>query len=66
MFNKCQLLLFREKNSTTLHIWKLPRVSLSSSHHKKRIITMMIDVNQTYCGHFAIYTNMNHYIVHLK
>ena len=34
------------------------RVHLKSSHHKK-IIAMVIDNNQTYCGdHFIIYTNI--------
>lgn len=47
-------------NNTVLHNGKLLRVKLKSFHtHKNKFVTVVMDVNQTYCGaHFALHTNI--------
>ena len=48
-------------NHTVLHYLKVPkRVDFKSSHHKKNYCNncMLMDVNKTYCNHFAIYINI--------
>ena len=50
-------------NNTVLHIWKLLRVDLKSSHHKKKILLklgMVTDTNKTSCDeHFTVSTNIS-------
>ena len=45
-------------NSAVLHIWKLLRVDLMSSQHKKINSNCVVtDVNEVHCDHWAICTN---------